>query len=278
MEKAKQSSPDIDVTDESYRGTSRVVASAGYIYLSHLGATLGGMLALGTAAYVAHGKVNNLVKGLHDFAEKGGRIRKGAIRFIVGDRPGSHELSNVVKEMTCITPEQKKELAQLVSNEELSFFQHKASELTDWLSKRKIGGFIEKQSTERMQATFIGASLGAISGWLTSTIWSIHKGTHEGNKGKHQFIRAKEQIKNLQEDNADLNKINDELHAKYVKAATRLDSIDAAREAALRSDAPAADTLAALESAATPPHAEVQLDSAQHQGTVTQQERASAVA
>jgi hypothetical protein len=281
MEKGNQT-PELDVSDESYKGSGRVVTSAGYLYISHMASTLAGMAAVGAAAYIFHGKVNSLVDKLHTVAEKSGRVRKGVIRFIVGDRRGSHELNSVIKDLEGISEAHHKKLRDIVANEELSFFQHKAVKFSNWISKSELGGrIIEAQSDSRMEATFIGASLGAITGWISSTIWSLYKGHQEGGKGKHQFLRAKKQIKNLQEDNADLEKINDDLHAKYVKAATRLNIIqsdqeNAAHVAGEHSELPAMKELPDAEPTQTPtPPTGVQLSEPQHHGHVAQRELAT---
>lgn len=128
-------------------------------------------------------------------------------------------------------------LHKLIDKEEMGIFQKIASKLTEALSRsERANQFIErgsKDSQEKFSAAFMGGGIGGAIGYVVSSIWGIAKGSHEGNRGKRQFERAKSEIKHLRETNQDLEKINDQLHAKYVEASTKLDDVKTANESNL---------------------------------------------
>ena len=157
-------------------------------------------------------------------------------------------------------------------------------------TETEIGGVFKANDSKLTNALTFGGTVG-FAGYVAGWAKALITGAQHGNQGKRQFERAQEQINSLKEDNADLNKINDDLHEKYVKASTRLDTIqaaqdNAARDAAERSEAPLTKELAAAQTPApttpepvsmTPaPATNVQLDEHQHHGKLAEKELAVA--
>jgi hypothetical protein len=200
-----------DILAERYKGPGPVVAGAGYIYISHLASTIAGAIALGALGALASGKALAIKEAFTKFgtthADSPNSFKKAAAWF-VGGIPKLADYS-----ATKLTGTAKK------------------------ISGNRIG-HVNEANTKTAAFMFAGG-IGAVSGWIGSTIWGGLKGGHEGNVGKRQFNRAKAEIKDLRERNDDLEKINDELHAKYVAAATQKD--EAAQQPAV-SEKPA-DTL-----------------------------------
>ncbi|MBX9726568.1 MAG: hypothetical protein K2X09_04815 [Rickettsiales bacterium] len=211
MEKLKVDSTD-DIAEERYKGPGPVVASAGYIYISHLAATVVGALALGTLGYFASSKTVAVKEAFTRMGEKYGSSNNWLVKApasVIGAIPKFSEW------MVAHIP-----------------------------GANKISGhsaFEDKQT-----AVVFASGIGAAVGWVGSTIWGLLKGGHEGNVGKRQHDRLVAEVKNLRETNDDLEKINDDLHAKYVEASTTLDDMRRTQKSSTHDASVAsADTMAA---------------------------------
>lgn len=188
-----------DITQEDYHGSGPLVASAGYAYLSHLGAVVTGMLVTGTAAYFSHGRVNQFVDKMRGLKTGDTGLRNWLLQSVFGSPAGSHELNTAIQ---TVTGESKEKLAELIAHQERGFFENEAVAVVKKLSKnKKAGDFIETLKPEKLSAAFMGAGLGAGLGYISSSVWAFTKGCHEGNAGKKQFARAKEEIIQLRAEN-----------------------------------------------------------------------------
>ncbi len=200
MEKFKVD-PNDDIASEPYKGPGRVVTSAGYIYLSHILATIAGFVGFAIAGAVAHtqtNKVKQWAEMLSDSRAESSGIKKGfasAIAFI-------------------------SKIAETASHKVFSGLKALGGER---FKGKSIG-------EEKMSAALFAGGAGAIAGWVGSTIWGVVKGSNEGNRGKRQFERAKVEIKDLRERNDDLEKINDKLHEEVVEASTKFKDISSKQE------------------------------------------------
>lgn len=217
MEKFKVDSKD-DIAEERYKGPGPVVASAGYIYISHLAATVAGAFALGTLGYFASSKTVAVKEAFTRMGEKYGSSSNWLVKApatIIGAIPKFSEWM----------------VAHIPGAERIS--GHSALE-------------------SKQTAVVFASGIGAAAGWVSSTIWGLLKGGHEGNVGKRQHDKLVSEIKSLRETNDDLEKINDELHQKYVEASTTLDDM---RRTQKRST-PDTDQVSADASAAEPEQAD----------------------
>lgn len=199
MEKRKVDSTE-DITLERYKGPGPVVASAGYIYLSHLAATVVGALALGTLGYFASSKTVAVKEAFTRMGEKYGSSSNWLVKApatIIGAIPKFSEWM----------------VAHIPGAEKIS--GHSA--------------FESKQT-----AVVFASGIGAAVGWVGSTIWGLLKGGHESNVGKRQHDaivallnsereQTKAKIKALGETNDDLKKANDELRQKNVETSPTVD-------------------------------------------------------
>jgi hypothetical protein len=244
-----------DIATEKYQGPGKAVASAGYAYISHAAAVITGVLVAGTAAYFAHRPIHGWIVGLRKYATEAGGFREKAITALFGAKPGSHPLHEVIDGLKELNPESKASLVNLVAKEEHGLFESVASKVTGKISKSKRGAaFMESQSEDRLSAVLIGGGIGGILGYIGSTVWAVIKGSHEGNRGKHQFEQKQREIKHLRDENSDLKRINEEIRTKYVEAAS---SIGRDEQPAV----PSADISAAAAPATT-------LSNVAHMGTV----------
>lgn len=305
MEKDKQSTPDIDVTDEKYEGPSAHIVALGDGVIKHLKWAFIGIAGGTLYALIDREHAGSIIKYFRDsgnalkipiaksesfFAKAKDEFRYtlGALsNLLFGDKEMANELRNVVNLTDTRKIDWLKNSAMAKEHGFGYFFISHAVGIIPGLGRiTKNHMRIAAESSENIgkvnALTFGGAfgAVGYVSGWIAALV----TGAQHGNSGKHQFIRAKKQIKNLQEDNADLNKINNELHEKYVKAATRLDSMqaaqeNAARETTERSELPAIKEMGSAAPAQTPaPTNEVQLSQNQHDGKLAQQDLAPTVA
>ncbi len=247
--------PQNDILQEKYKGPSAVVTGAGYVYLTHLVATIAGFAGLGAIGLIASNKTIAVKKAFSEFSAAN-KVSDNILKKIPGHIAGWIPY-----------------VADAISSKVVG----SAKKLGNIRGKVKIPAAGEQTSSDKMNAFMFAGGIGGATGWIGSTILSVIAGGHKGNEAKRQFNRAKEEIQNLREDNADLNKINDDLHAKYVKAATRLDTIQAAQDAS-RNDAllPVNETPATSVSPASAPTTQVQLDQKQHDGKLVQHELAVA--
>ncbi|MFZ4540513.1 MAG: hypothetical protein ACOYNL_01730 [Rickettsiales bacterium] len=186
MEKFQVDSKD-DIVKEKYQGPGPVLASAGYMYLSHGAAMAASTVALGVAGYHADEKVAKVSNAFATFAE--------------------HHISssNIAMRWSAKTAAFIPKLAE------------KVIEAIPGSAKWAANPIVAK----RWSSVVFAGGLGAASAWLATTLWGIAKGRHEGNKGKRQFERAKNEIKDLRERNDDLEKINDKLHQDVIEASSQ---------------------------------------------------------
>jgi hypothetical protein len=176
-----------DIADEPYKGPGPFVVSAGYVYITHLISTIAGAVALGAVGYFA--------------ATKTVAVKDAFTR--IGNEYGSS--TNWLKK---------------VPGSIIGF----VPKFSEWMvshipGAKRISGHTALE--EKNTAVVFAAGIGAFSGWLASTVWGIAKGGHQSNQGKQQHNQLVAALKNERERNDDLEKINDELHAKYVAAATQ---------------------------------------------------------
>lgn len=195
---------DNDIVEEPYKGTSPVVASAGYVYITHWIGIIIGAATLGILGMVASNKTIAIKDAFTQFgkthANSANSLNKSAA-WLVGGIPKMAD-----------------------------YFATKFVAAIEKLGGKNIAKV--DTTSQKTAAVMFAGGLGAAFGWVGSTIWGIVKGGHEGNTGKRQFERAKAEIKELRERNDDLGKINEDLHKKYVEAATHLDTMEAQPAAA----------------------------------------------
>lgn len=220
-----QPGEEADITKEPYKGPGPVLTSAGYLYASHGLALLGGVIVASAAGFLAHKHVNKGINWLRDAGQRVGGSREKIVKALFGVPQNSHELHSIVQDACTLSAANKAKLTELIGNEEKGFFEKIASKITKWAKHSKqAGSFIEAQSDERLAAALTTGGLGGAAAWIGSTVWSIVKGSHVGNKGKRQFNRAVTEIKDLRERNEDLEAINNKLHDKIVEISIGLDS------------------------------------------------------
>lgn len=275
MEKSN-TDPKNDIAKEPFKGTGPVIASAGYMYISHLGATVSGILIAGFAAYHAHVPIHKWIVNTRNYAAKTGGIRENIIKSLFGAKPGSHPLNNALQQAHGFSSAQREQILELVAEEEHGIFESMATKVAGWFSKNKqANNFLAKQSEEQLATAFIGGGLGGAAGWIGSTAWASFKGGKEGIQGKQQFERAKAEIENLRETNDNLNKINDKLHEKVVEISTKFkdrDASDASAETTEKSQATDSKPLAEANETKTadaeqkPTPAITNLSDTEHQG------------
>lgn len=197
MDESLRNSRD-DIANEPYNGPGKLITSAGYMYVSHALSMIAGFIGLGAMGAIAHGKTN----AIKQWAEN---------------------LSNTRSESVGV----KKAAATAVAfvSENAEKLAHKIiSGMKRVAGKRANGRGIGE---ERTAAFLFAGGFGAITGYIASSVWGLVKGSHEGEKGRRQFERAQAEIMNQREINGDLEKINDDLHRRFVESQTR-DSADAA--------------------------------------------------
>lgn len=188
----KNSEQPNDIATEPYQGPGSFVAGAGYVYLSHWIAAFAGAVAFGAVGVLFSGKTIAFKEMLSEF---GLRHRDSANWF----KKAAGTVADFVPRMA-----------------------DKAAEKFLGATKRMGGNRLNTSSVsdDTKTAGLFSAGIGSITGFLGSTFWGFAKGHKEGNRGKHQFERAQHEIKNLRELNADLERINNDLHKKYIEAAT----------------------------------------------------------
>ena len=296
----------MDVTDETYEGPSAHISALGNGVVKHLkwagiGILLGGLYAavdstragkfiegarkIGSKLKIEPVNPNMVTKAWHEVKYAAGSV----LHFAFGDDEMSQMLRDTALKANSVkvadwfndlAMTQKQGFGNwFISHvpgsipfigKGIKKFLHAATETVAIEGGQTVTTIKNPRFTNAL--TFGGAvGLGGyISGWLVALV----TGVQHGNRGKRQFQRAQEQINDLKNSNADLNKINEDLHQKYVKASTRLDSIQAAQDAALAEQAPASEP-AALHQASTPT-SDVQLSANEHQGKLAQKELAVA--
>lgn len=241
-----QVDPNNDITKEPYKGTGPVVASAGYMYLSHMASLLAGFAGLGALGAVADKKTLAIKDSFVKFAE-------------------AHSTS---KNPLMVVPAKVAKFIPWAS-------EYVANHLPG-IKKLASNASIKN----KWEAIVFAGGIGGLAGWLGSTVWSIGKGGHIGDQGRRQFERAKAEIQDLRERNDDLEKINDKLHADYQAAATRLGQIRAEQETINTpkfgpNDSPTSpDASRAKDNA---PKADIELASKELQGKVTETAKEAAV-
>jgi hypothetical protein len=205
------------------------------VYLSHLLALIGGFVGFAVAGAIAHtqtNKVKQWAEALSDSRAESSGIKKGiatVVAFISKLAEGaSHKVFDGLKKLS-----------------------------GDRFQGKSIG-------EAKTSAALFAGGIGAVVGWVGSTIWGILKGSHEGNAGKRQFERAKTEIKHLREVNDDLEKINDKLHAEIVENATKFKDLAAQQEQESLRVAPDHTPMVTGQASADAPSAHIQ--AAQHQG------------
>lgn len=290
MEKDKKTAPDIDVTDERYKGPPMAIVVAGHGSIEHLLFAFIGLLGAGTVAYFAPESAKLLVdrarvlgKEYKDLPVAAGKwstkipmqIKRSfgsLLRGVFGDNEIANELradANRLREqagaLNAEEPASVDWFDSVATDKERGFGNAFLSHTVGMLPVigKPFRGLL-KESNERWANAVSVGGLAGVVGYATGWSKALLLGSVHGNKGRHQFERAKEQIKNLQEDNADLNKINDDLHARYVRAATRADSLEDAQGNAAPSNKPFAS--------------EVHLGQSEHHGKLAQQHHAAEVA
>lgn len=178
-----------DITAEHYEGPGAVIASAGYMYVSHGIAAVLGFFALGAVGYAASNKTVALKEAFKSFGERH------------ADSP------NILKNSTAWVARSIPRAANFV-----------AKKVTAGTYRIFGERFADKSiSEEAATATMFAGGIGAAAGWIGSSIWGILKGSHEGHKGKHQFERAKREITELREKNDTLESESHQLK-KQLKA------------------------------------------------------------
>lgn len=231
-----QVDPKTDITREPYQGSGPVVASAGYMYISHGMAMLASALGMGTAGYYAHARVEKVEQAFQAFAARHGESGNILMR-------GTAKLAEFLPKLATKIVESLPGAERMLTNPKVK---------------------------ARASSVIFAGGLGAASAWIGSTVWGVLKGSHEGNLGKRQFERAVTEIKHLRETNDDLEKINDELHRRYVEASTqRTDAKDVRGEESAPAKTEAADT---------PIAQQLRADALQHEGTLAAPERSATVA
>jgi hypothetical protein len=218
-----------DVAEDSYKGPGPFVTSAGYVYITHWAGAVLGAFSLGVLAAVSHTHVNRWVERFREGAQRWGGFGQRTVGFLFGVKPGTHSLNEVLSKTGSISTTSQKKLKELVAREENGMFHNMALGITNEISKvtsafskeKKAENFLANQNDDAVTAGFIGGGIGALGGWLGSTIWGIAKGGHQSNQGKKQHNQLVAALKNERERNDDLEKINDELHAKYVAASSQ---------------------------------------------------------
>ncbi|MDX2095147.1 MAG: hypothetical protein SFW64_04330 [Alphaproteobacteria bacterium] len=183
-----QANPDNDILEEPYKGPGPVVASAGYMSIGHIVTMLLGGIAAGIVGYFTSHKTVALEKSFLRIAEEY-KAGPGKLKQIAGD------LVSAIPKLS----------EWAVSH-------------IPWTEKLSNSALLK----ERWQAITFAGGLGAATAFAGSTVWGLLKGGHESASGRHQFERAQSEIRYLREMNGDLERINDGLREKYVKAATSL--------------------------------------------------------
>lgn len=183
----------VDILDEPYKGPGAIAASAGYVSLYHWVAMVVGFVGLGALGMLAPKQTN--------------AIKDAFIEFSEANKVSSNWLKKAPAHM-----------AGWVTHS-ADYIAHKVV----GLGRNVVRGGVQTKpmSEQNLSAFMFAGGIGGVAGWIGSTVIGIIQGGHEGSTGKRQFNRAKAEIKELRERNEDLEKINDELHKKYVEAATR---------------------------------------------------------
>lgn len=185
MEKFKVDSKD-DIAEEPYKGPSIAVAAAGEGFLRHFAWAVVGIVVGGVASSLAYNKVGAVKEAFQEFH---GANREHAFFLKRWAAKAAGLVVTIAHGLTGHIPGH----------------QHIVKHIPE----------------KRLEATLFGGGLLGAIGYASGWISALFTGTVHSNAGKRQFERAKAEIKDLRERNDDLEKINDELHAKYVEAATR---------------------------------------------------------
>ncbi|MES2985409.1 MAG: hypothetical protein V4735_09505 [Pseudomonadota bacterium] len=230
-----------DIANEPYNGPGRAITSAGYMYVSHALAIVGGFIALGAVGAIASSQTH----ALKQWAEKLSRSPTEHNGFIT--QGFAHTVGFVSRGA-----------------------EHLAEKVFGW-GKKLLGTRLESRSIgeEKTAAALFAGGFGAVFGYIGSTFWGIAKGHKEGDKGKRQFERAKTEIRTLRAINTDLEKINDTLRSKYVEAATSLNDLRTTKQAQDGTLQVASDTPPAI-TKETPDHlqASATVTNAKHDGAM----------
>lgn len=194
--------PTTDITEEPYRGPGSVVASAGYMYLSHAISAIAGFVAVGALGALTASRTVGFKRAFEQYGINHAGSDSAVMRFVA-------------------------RIAQTIPKA-ADAVAIKVTALGKRLGGNKI---VNKPMAEDTTTAFMFAGgLGAASGWIGSSVWGIAKGHHDGNRGKQQFELAKQEIRNLRETNDNLEKINNEIREKYVEAATRFKDAEDAKD------------------------------------------------
>lgn len=211
----KSSDNDTDIATEPYKGPGKVVAGAGYMYLSHAISVAVGAVGFATVGAVAHKQTNTIKAWAARISES--RTQSSGI---------------------------KKGFATVVAW--VSEIAEKAARAVVGWGQKITGTQLQDKTLgeERTAAAFFAAGFGAVFGYIASSIWAIFKGSHQGDRGRRQFERAQEEIKHQREANADLKKSNDRLHQELVEAETKWGKPSTHKDSSLATAAPAEHAVA----------------------------------
>lgn len=190
-----------DILNEPYKGPGAIAASAGYVSLYHWVAMVVGFVGFGAIGMLAPKPTNAMKEAFTEFS-----------------------LANKTSESWL-----KKAPAHMAGwvTRSADYIAHKVV----GLGKNVVRGGVQTKpmSEQKLSAFMFAGGVGGAAAWIGSSVWGVIQGGHEGTSGKRQFNRAKAEIKELRERNEDLEKINDELHKKYVDAATQKDETPASQ-------------------------------------------------
>jgi hypothetical protein len=166
---------DGDIAKEPYQGPGRIVASAGYMYLSHLAAMLVGFVTLGAVGAIAHQRTH-AIKQWADGLMRNGHDATGITKF-------------TARIITFVSG-----IAKRAAHGLFTGFQR--------LMGQRTNGHV--MGEDKAAAFLFAGGFGAVIGYVGSSIWGILKGSAHGDQGRRQFERAQMEIKHLRALNDDL--------------------------------------------------------------------------
>lgn len=212
-----------DITDESYKGPSRVVAAAGEGSISHF--VLGGVgLIIGfLITYVAHKPVGNFIANTRASALKmvEGAAAKGQTHWwgetllgLFGHGEGT--FTGLVKANKNNIPGWRRELAAVeLKKMETGWLYNVSDGFRKWPGIKQLLSLFgnTEQALKRVNTSIIGGGIMGAFGFFIAPIAFWITGVKHANEGKHQFERAKDEIHTLR------GQYN-ELRKKYIEAKT----------------------------------------------------------
>lgn len=227
-----RSSQDNDILDEKYRGPNFAVTVAGEAYYAHIWMAVAGLIGGGALTLLFPTTARNTINSFRKTAEKWvghenfvPRWTAKAIRGIFG--VGSQADSVAATELSQAREVMETARENSILKDAKSDLLYKERGFGYWLLHHTVGLFpggkdLIKQHTKGSDKIDLAVTSGGLMGLLGFTvvpwIYSFFEGVGKVDRGKGQFKRAQQEVRELREDLQFVEDKNTELRAELRNA------------------------------------------------------------